>query len=99
MSPFKAGTQVFSFDSNPCDYFSTGKVKAMTLSLTVLVAIEMFNSLNALSEDGSLLAMLMYNIFLIGETCDSAITYSAQACNEEDTQAPSDRSTTSSSTS
>lgn len=56
-SPFKAGTQVFSFDSNPCDYFSTGKVKAMTLSLTVLVAIEMFNSLNALSEDGSLLVM------------------------------------------
>ena len=60
MSPFKVGTQVFSFDGNPCDYFSTGKVKAMTLSLTMLVAIEMFNSLNALSEDGSLLAILMY---------------------------------------
>ncbi|RWW84452.1 hypothetical protein BHE74_00006939 [Ensete ventricosum] len=29
----------------------------MTLSLSVLVAIEMFNSLNALSEDGSLLSM------------------------------------------
>lgn len=56
VSSFKAGSQVFSFD-NPCDYFSTGKVKAMTLSLTVLVAIEMFNSLNALSEDGSLLVM------------------------------------------
>ena len=26
--------------------------------------------------------------FLIGETCDSTVTYSAQACNEEDTQAP-----------
>lgn len=32
-------------------------MKAMTLSLSVLVAIEMFNSLNALSEDGSLLTM------------------------------------------
>ena len=40
--------------SNPCDYFSVGKVKAMTLSLSVLVAIEMFNSLNALSEENSL---------------------------------------------
>ncbi|KAK4784485.1 hypothetical protein SAY86_018853 [Trapa natans] len=56
-SPFTAGTQVFNFDSNPCDYFQSGKVKAMTLSLSVLVAIEMFNSLNALSEDGSLLSM------------------------------------------
>lgn len=56
-SPFTAGAQVFSFDSNPCDYFQTGKIKAMTLSLSVLVAIEMFNSLNALSEDGSLLTM------------------------------------------
>lgn len=32
-------------------------MKAMTLSLSVLVAIEMFNSLNALSEDGSLITM------------------------------------------
>lgn len=56
-SPFTAGAQVFSFDANPCDYFQTGKIKAMTLSLSVLVAIEMFNSLNALSEDGSLLTM------------------------------------------
>lgn len=56
-SPFTAGNQEFGFDSNPCDYFQTGKIKAMTLSLSVLVAIEMFNSLNALSEDGSLLSM------------------------------------------
>ncbi|XP_057722443.1 calcium-transporting ATPase 4, endoplasmic reticulum-type-like [Arachis stenosperma] len=55
-SPFTAGNQVVTFDG-PCDYFRTGKVKAMTLSLSVLVAIEMFNSLNALSEDGSLLSM------------------------------------------
>ncbi|KAK1562822.1 hypothetical protein Q3G72_017652 [Acer saccharum] len=57
VSPFTAGSRVFSFDNNPCDYFQGGKVKAMTLSLSVLVAIEMFNSLNALSEDGSLLSM------------------------------------------
>ncbi|KAL9171101.1 hypothetical protein ABFS82_04G187900 [Erythranthe guttata] len=55
-SPFTAGNQEIKFD-NPCDYFQTGKIKAMTLSLSVLVAIEMFNSLNALSEDGSLLTM------------------------------------------
>ncbi|KAF7120511.1 hypothetical protein RHSIM_Rhsim13G0089100 [Rhododendron simsii] len=57
VSPFKAGSIEYRFDDNPCDYFQTGKVKAMTLSLSVLVAIEMFNSLNALSEDGSLLTM------------------------------------------
>ncbi|KHG01941.1 Calcium-transporting ATPase 1, endoplasmic reticulum-type -like protein [Gossypium arboreum] len=57
VSPFTAGNQVFDFENNPCDYFQGGKVKAMTLSLSVLVAIEMFNSLNALSEDGSLLTM------------------------------------------
>jgi Ca2+-transporting ATPase len=44
---------------NVCDVFSpkSGKMKASTLSLTVLVAIEMFNALNALSEDGSLLVI------------------------------------------
>lgn len=57
VKPFNAGSRLFSFDANPCDYFKTGKVKATTLSLSVLVAIEMFNSLNALSEDGSLLSM------------------------------------------
>ncbi|KAJ4753984.1 hypothetical protein LUZ62_088389 [Rhynchospora pubera] len=57
VSPFSAGDHTFSFDTNPCDYFQAGKIKATTLSLSVLVAIEMFNSLNALSEDGSLLSM------------------------------------------
>ncbi|KAK4492018.1 hypothetical protein RD792_002806 [Penstemon davidsonii] len=56
VSPFTAGALEFHFD-NPCDYFQKGKIKAMTLSLSVLVAIEMFNSLNALSEDGSLVSM------------------------------------------
>lgn len=57
VAPFTAGDLTLSFDDNPCDYFTTGKVKATTLSLSVLVAIEMFNSLNALSEDGSLVSM------------------------------------------
>ncbi|XP_030451821.2 calcium-transporting ATPase 4, endoplasmic reticulum-type-like [Syzygium oleosum] len=57
VTPFTAGNQVLTFDSDPCDYFHGGKVKATTLSLSVLVAIEMFNSLNALSEDTSLLIM------------------------------------------
>ncbi|KAF9687949.1 hypothetical protein SADUNF_Sadunf02G0146300 [Salix dunnii] len=40
--------------SSPCDYLFTDKVKAMTLSLSVLAAIEMFNSLKALSDENSL---------------------------------------------
>ncbi|XP_058743846.1 calcium-transporting ATPase, endoplasmic reticulum-type isoform X2 [Vicia villosa] len=54
VSSFDAGGGRLIAFSNPCDYFSVGKVKAMTLSLSVLVAIEMFNSLNALSEENSL---------------------------------------------
>lgn len=56
-SPFTvAGGHMISF-TDPCDYFTVGKVKAMTLSLSVLVSIEMFNSLNALSEHNSLVKM------------------------------------------
>ena len=56
-SPFTvAGGRMILF-TDPCDYFSIGKVKAMTLSLSVLVAIEMLNSLNAVSEDNSLVKM------------------------------------------
>ena len=66
---YTAGDQVYkiSQDGNPCDYFSaTGKAKASTLSLTVLVAIEMFNAFNALSEDMSIVTVPPYvNPYLI----------------------------------
>jgi len=42
---------------SPCLYFTEGKTVAATLSLSVLVTIEMLNALNALSEDCSLLEM------------------------------------------
>ena len=48
-SAYTAGSETYTF-SNPCDYFTYGKAKASTLSLSVLVAIEMFNAMNALSE-------------------------------------------------
>jgi len=47
----------FDYNAAPCDYFTKGKTTASTLSLSVLVVIEMLNALNALSEDGSLLQM------------------------------------------
>jgi Ca2+-transporting ATPase len=49
-----------SFKENPCSYFTVGKQKASTLSLTVLVVIEMFNALNALSEDSSILTIGLF---------------------------------------
>ena len=54
---FKVNNFIDGMDlqANPCEYFTKGKVKASTLSLSVLVVIEMLNSLNAISEDGSLL--------------------------------------------
>jgi Ca2+-transporting ATPase len=40
-----------------CDYFTVGKRKPVTLSLSVLVIIEMFNACNAISDESSLLSM------------------------------------------
>lgn len=56
VKPYTVFRETLTF-SEPCDYFDEGKAKATTLSLSVLVAIEMFNALNALSEDTSLLQM------------------------------------------
>jgi len=50
---YKTLSNNVSFE-HKCDYFTKGKLKASTLSLSVLVSIEMFNALNALSEDCSL---------------------------------------------
>ena len=51
---------------DPCQYFTQGKIKASTLSLSVLVVIEMLNALNAISEDNSLLTMNPFvNIYLL----------------------------------
>jgi Ca2+-transporting ATPase len=58
-----------AMSKDACSYFTTGKVKASTLSLTVLVVIEMLNAFNALSEDGSLLQMPPWvNPYLIAMT-------------------------------
>jgi len=57
------------FSKDPCRYFVDGKVKASTLSLSVLVMIEMLNAYNALSEDNSLLVITpLVNPFLIAAT-------------------------------
>lgn len=63
--------------SNPCDYFVKGKVKASTLSLSVLVVIEMLNSLNAISEDNSLLTMspLVNPLLLLAIASSLALHY------------------------
>jgi Ca2+-transporting ATPase len=62
----------FDFTKNPCEYFTKGKVKASTLSLSVLVVIEMLNALNALSEDNSLLVIPPWvNPWLIVAICAS----------------------------
>jgi P-type Ca2+ transporter type 2C len=52
-----AGGGTVAWGDDACGYFDAGKVKPATLSLTVLVVIEMLNALNALSEDSSLLRM------------------------------------------
>eukprot|EP00736_Rhodelphis_marinus_P006743 Rmarinus@m.20064 len=47
----------YDYSDNPCSYFTEGKKAASTMSLSVLVTIEMLNALNALSEDASLLVV------------------------------------------
>jgi Ca2+-transporting ATPase len=62
---------VNSFDGidlskNACDYFTIGKKKPVTLSLTVLVIIEMFNAMNAVSDEQSILVVPPFkNVWLL----------------------------------
>jgi len=64
------------FSKDPCKYFTDGKVKASTLSLSVLVMIEMFNAFNALSEDNSLLVVTpLVNPYLIAATILSTVMH------------------------
>ena len=71
---FKVNNFIEGMDlsENPCNYFVEGKVKASTLSLSVLVVIEMLNALNAISQDNSLLTMTPFvNFWLIAAILNS----------------------------
>lgn len=75
---FKVNDFVEGMDlqSDPCKYFVEGKVKASTLSLSVLVMIEMFNAFNALSEDNSLFVITpLVNPYLIAAAGSSTLLH------------------------
>lgn len=75
--PTWKGFSVRNYDNlnlakDPCTYFTVGKARASTLSLSVLVMIEMFNAFNALSENQSLLKTgILINPYLILAVCTS----------------------------
>lgn len=61
---------------NPCNYFIDGKKKPVTLALTVLVVIEMFNAMNAISDEQSLLKITPFeNFYLIAAIFFSMATH------------------------
>jgi len=85
-APYTAGARTLAFD-DPCDYFRAGKAKASTLSLSVLVAIEMFNALNALSEARP--ARRISRVCVTsGETAGAAGAPQARGAARPPTQAP-----------
>ena len=57
----------YNIGEDPCGYFTWAKEKPSTMSLTVLVMIEMFNAFNALSDEKSL--------FTTGITCNMYLIY------------------------
>lgn len=62
----------YDYATHPCNYFTWGKKKPSTLALTTLVVIEMFNALNALSDEGSLLQVgITGNPWLLGAIAGS----------------------------
>lgn len=63
----------FDFSKDACGYFTFGKAKASTLSLTVLVMIEMLNAINALSEDSSILKVGIFSNPLLILACISSM--------------------------
>lgn len=68
---------IFDFSKDPCAYFTYGKTKASTLSLSVLVLIEMLNAINALSEDSSIFKVgLFCNPILILACISSLVLHS-----------------------
>ena len=73
LKPFTlANGHEYDFHDDPCEYFDWGKQKASTMSLTILVLIEMFNAINALSQSKSLLQTgLFLNPLLIIACCIS----------------------------
>jgi len=61
-----------------CSFFTAGKVKASSLSLTVLVMIEMLNAMNALSDDQSLLVVPpTRNLYLVAAIAGSTLVHIA----------------------
>eukprot|EP00915_Cephaloidophora_sp_WS-2016_P000132 GHVH01000216.1.p1 GENE.GHVH01000216.1~~GHVH01000216.1.p1 ORF type:complete len:1051 (+),score=138.13 GHVH01000216.1:271-3423(+) len=62
--------------NDPCSIFHQGKLTASTMSLSVLVLIEMLNALNAISEDYSLISLPpWHNVWLMAAIATSLVLH------------------------